>query len=71
MVMAQKIIHITKTDSIILWYRPMYSEFELETNMNTNKILIAPQTIDYKENVLLCDFFNPNPIKIIKKGTNR
>ena len=27
----------------------MYSEFELETNMNTNKILIAPQTIDCKE----------------------
>jgi hypothetical protein len=50
----------------------MYSEFEFETNMYTNKTVIAPNTIDCKENVLLLDdFFNPNPIKIIKTGTNK
>jgi hypothetical protein len=50
----------------------MYSEFELETNTYTSKMLIAPNAIDCKENLLLLgDFFNPNPIKIIKIGTNR
>ena len=40
--------------------------------IDTNKILIAPNTNDCKENVLLLgDFFNPNPIKIIKTGTNK
>lgn len=50
----------------------MYSEFELDANKYTNKMLITPNAIDCKENVLLLGvFFNPNPIKIIKKGTNR
>ena len=50
----------------------MYSEAEFVTNIDTRKILTAPNAIDCKENgLLLGDLFNPNPINIIKTGINK